>query len=299
MRREDGSDDAEADISGGLRLTRTSAGALLLALSALLAGTDARAANPCLAANESAQDLMKSGKLKDARAALLLCARPTCNNVVRGDCERWLKDVDRDMPSLVVRPVDARGRDVLGVRVTIDGQAVELDGSPVALDPGQHVIRAKARSGDVAKEEALVAIGEKARVLQIRFPVALEQDGTKTKEEAPPGGEKDGSGDKPPKADGPSLVAPAALAGVGVVALGVFTYFEIAGQSGYSDLKNGCGRTAAKCSPQDIEAVRGDFVGAAISLGVAVVALAAAGILYFTRKPSSATAVSYDGSFRF
>lgn len=284
-----------------MRLTVTASAALLGALSVFFFGAPARA-TPCLAANESAQDLMKSGKLKDARAALLVCARPSCNNVVRNDCERWLKEVDRDMPSIVVRAVDVRGRDLLGVRATIDGQAIELDGSPVAVDPGPHQIRVRAKSGDVAKEDALVAVGEKARVLQVRFPIALEQDGTRPKD--PPSAirpKTEGEPEAPTKAE-PSMVPVYALGGIGLTALAVFGYFEIAGQSGYSDLESGCGRTAAKCSPQEIEAVRGQFVGAAISLGVSVVALAAAGILYLTRKPSPgtpATKVTLDGAIRF
>ena len=77
------------------------------------------------------------------------------------------------------------------------------------------------------------------------------------------------------------------------MALGAFGYFEVAGQSGYSDLENGCYRTASKCTAAETDPVRRQFVAAGISLGIAVVALGAAAILYFTHS-SRASARSTD-----
>lgn len=278
-----------------MRLRGKLAAALGAAVVSLLCH-EARALSPCVAAADAAQDLRRQGKLREAREALLVCAGRSCNAVVRTDCERWLKEVDEETPSIVVRAVDARGRDVLGARVTIDGVAIELDGTPVAVDPGRRLVRATTRSGAVAEHTTLVALGEKARVVELRFDRPLDQDGAPPRErrrKRSPGagepGERAAPGsEEEPRA--PSNALPIALAGVGAVALGAFGYFELSGQAGYGDLERGCFRTAAKCTPAEIDPVRQQFVFAGISLGVAVVALGAAAIVYFTNKPPSTAA---------
>ncbi|MBX3224571.1 MAG: hypothetical protein KF795_28915 [Labilithrix sp.] len=267
--------------------------ALLGAAAISLFCAPARAASPCVTAADEAQDLRGRGKLREARASLLVCASRSCNPVVRADCERWLKEVDEATPSIVVRAVDSRGRDVLGARVTIDGAAIKLDGSPVEVDPGRRVLRAKTRAGDVAEQTTLVALGEKARVVELRFDRPLQQDGARLpsdRRHEPPTNEGT-PGDRPPAGDedarAPSNALPIALAAVGGVALGAFGYFELSGQAGYADLESGCYRTAAKCAPAEVDPVRQQFVFAGISLGVSLVALGAAAIVYFTSKPSS------------
>jgi hypothetical protein len=257
-------------------------------------GRGATAANPCVTAADTAQDLRAAGKLREARATFLVCAQKSCNSVIRSGCEKWLREVDEEMPSLVVRTVDARGRDVLGARVTIDETPVDLDGHPVAVDPGRHVVRAKARSGDVTEQKVLVALGEKARVLQIRFEEPLEQDGTRPTGEStrprPNTAHEKNTATQAAKNDAspPSNALPIALGAIGVVALGAFGYFEIVGQSRYGDLEDGCLKTAAKCSPAEVDPVRQQFIAAGISLGISVVTLGAAAVLYFTRRPASA-----------
>jgi hypothetical protein len=273
-----------------------------LAAALLFFGTSASAANPCLTAADNAQDLRAANKLREARAALLVCAQKSCNAVVRSDCTRWLREVDEQTPSIVVRALDARGRDVVGVRVTIDDAPIELDGAPVQLDPGQHLVRAKARCGDTAEQKVLVALSEKARLFEVRFDVPLEQDGTRiaeagAKPKAPPE-EKPEKPEEPKPAPpaGPSNVVPLVLTVIGVAALGSFGYFEYVGQSKYSELEDGCAKRPGKCTPEETSPVRAQFVGAGISLGVAAVALVAAAIVHFTRKPSS---TAFQRAFTF
>lgn len=260
---------------------------LRLAALLLFASSNASAANPCLTAADNAQDLRAAGKLREARAELLVCSQRTCNAVVRADCSRWLKEVDDQTPSLVVHAVDARGREITGVKITIDDKPAEA-GSSVTVDPGQHVLRAQARSGDVIEQKALVALGEKGRSVELRFDKPLETDGTR-----PPEVEKpvERPVEKRPPPDKPSRAVPIALAGLGVVALGAFTYFEIVGQDTYRDLENGCAKLPGKCTPEETSPAREQFLGAAISLGVAGVAFAAAAIVYFAQKSPSASAL--------
>lgn len=67
------------------------ASVLVLAVSA-----DAFAANACVNAADKGQDLRASGKLDEARAQFLVCAKPACNRVVRADCTRWASEIDEE-----------------------------------------------------------------------------------------------------------------------------------------------------------------------------------------------------------
>jgi hypothetical protein len=268
-----------------LRLTRHLAAALGASVLLLGYSPRARATSQCVAAATNAQDLRAANKLRDARAALLVCSRATCNNVVRADCEKWLKEVDEQLPSLIVRTLDSRGREVNGAKVFIDDAAVELDGTPIILDPGQHVVRAKSNSGAVAEQKTLVVLGEKSRVLELRF----EDETRRSSEPSPKEKPKDPNDDIQPStsSDGnaPSNALPFALVGVGVVALGVFGYFEIKGQSGYSGLEEGCAQKHS-CTSDQVDSVKSQFLAAGVAMAVAGVALVAAALVFFTRDPS-------------
>jgi hypothetical protein len=266
--------------------------ATLLALAPSLFCQVAEAANPCVTAADEAQNLKSAGKLREARASFLVCAQRTCNSVVRASCEKFLQELEEQTPSVIVRVVDSRGHDVLGARVTIDEAAVALDGTPVAVDPGQHVIRAKARSGDLAEQKALVALGEKARVIRLSFDKPLEQDGTRgnvvTRAKPPV-----------PVVEEPSNTVPIVLGTVGAIGVIAFVALEIAAQSKYSDLEAGCLKTRGFCTQAETDPAKEVFVGAGVSLGIAVVALGAAAIVYFTRKPSPAAVLYQGGAVRF
>jgi hypothetical protein len=242
-------------------------------------------AAPCAASADAAQDLRKESKLREARTQLLACSNRSCNSVIRADCEKWLKEVDEQMPSLVIRSVDSRGSDVIkGVRVTIDDSPVELDGTPVQLDPGQHVIKAKTQSGETTEQTTLVVLGEQRRRLVIRFRTELDQDGNRLDTTVPPFPPTT-TPSTPPST--PPRVIPIALAGIGVVSLIVFGYLQIAGHAAYDELEQTCGKTPAKCPPSKTDPVRQQFVGSAVALGISAFALSAAVVIYVVTRPSS------------
>ena len=64
---------------------------------------DALAANACVSAADKGQDLRSAGKLDEARALFLVCAKPACNRVVRADCERWMKEIDEEISQAAER----------------------------------------------------------------------------------------------------------------------------------------------------------------------------------------------------
>jgi hypothetical protein len=77
-------------------------------------------------------------------------------------------------------------------------------------------------------------------------------------------------------------VGPLALAGVGLVGIGLFSYFGLTGLSKEHDLEQSC---MPRCSPSDIDGVRTRYHVADISLGIGVAALAGA-ILWYVLTPS-------------
>src|SRR5262249_40486702 len=135
--------------------------------------------------------------------------------------------------------------------------------------------------------------GEKKRVVD----VVLEQQATKGAS-APPTSEPPAGQVPPavhtsePSAPSPAPLSPAmdtrptagtvyALGGVGVAALGVFSGFAISGLSARGDLdEKNC---RPNCPEADLDVVRGRFLVADISLGVSVVALGAATLVYLMR----------------
>jgi hypothetical protein len=179
-------------------------------------------ANTCFAAAETGQVLRKRAQLVDARASFLVCAQPECPLEARQLCERWITEVDASMPSIVLRALDSANRDITDVRVWVDGTLLlgRLDGAARAVDPGAHQLRYTGGPGSTPKTEDLViAEGEKDRLIVLRVTTA-------TSSEVVP------AAATPPE---PSRALPYALLGAGAVALGVFTYLTISGQSRFDD----------------------------------------------------------------
>jgi hypothetical protein len=275
---------------------------LLVVLASATAGTAARAdANAeCAATGEHAQSLRGQHRLLAAREQLVTCARDACPQVVRRFCTQWLSEVEAALPSLVVRAHDDRGRDVIGVRVSLDGKPVRerLDGAAIPVDPGPHRIRYEAASGETVEDQVLVVEGEHDRVLTVGFGARLRPDGTPEPELPPPPQTvhppptqraEHGSGTPAllPAGSERSSAVPALVTGAaGVVALGVFAYLDVSAWNDYQRLGSGCGHSGS-CSQGDVDSLRTRFVGAGISLGVGVVALGVATWMLLSRPSAS------------
>jgi hypothetical protein len=299
-------------------LTRGGRGLVSLGVAlAFIAGGDAaRAADArdtkkeCVAASEEAQLLGIKKQLVAERAQLLLCARAECPSVVKHDCEGWLAEVDANLPSVVLDAKDSSGHDVGDVRVQVDGRPLvdHLDGKAVSLDVGQHVFRFE-RSGEVAVEQTVIVHeGEKNRLIVAAFG-AVPQAAT----EGPPAASPAAPPSAPPSPSQASSVSsplpeglPASshwsvptatwiLGGVGLVALGFATFFEVEQLNTYnSDLNNGCGPSG--CTDADKQPIQNERIAAGISLGVGVAALAVGAIVLFTSNPQGPKS---DSGLRF
>jgi hypothetical protein len=272
---------------------------ILAATAALCAAAaaDARAdepdddtnVEPCFAAAESAQPLMKQHKLRGARARLEVCSRDVCPRLARLDCRRWLDEVERAIPSVVVEAREVRD----GATVAVDDVRVVEDGvvvatrpgsTPLAFDPGSHVVRFERAGWPPVEKRFELAAGETRHVVEVtwdaaaRPAIAAQAAGPV---DAPSTGETAGRPAEAPAAR-PIPWSAWALAGAGVVAAGTGAYFELTGLARRGDLDASC-RASRACSPSDVDGARDTMRIGDVTLGAGAVLLGAAVYVVLTR----------------
>jgi len=286
--------------------------AALSALALLAAGADARADEPvvttpapsaapapvaspaapspptkdqCITANETGQTLRQGGKLREARAQLLVCADKACPDIVRDDCAERLNDLDRSLPTIVFNAKGAADADLATVKVTMDGApfAERLDGAPIAVDPGEHTFELSAEGYPTQKRVLVISEGAKGRREEISFapeaPVTpIAQAVAMPPPYTPP----------PPNGDTQRLIA-YVLGGAGVVALGLGTYFGLRAKSTYDESDAHCPTQSGSCDPTGVELgkdAHDQATGSTIGFVAGGALLAGAVVLFFT-APSS------------
>ena len=278
---------------GSLRSTvriGRSALAIAAAVSTLLAAPRLTRANEkqvCFAAADDAQQQRIDGKLRAARAQLLVCGRPDCPALVRSDCEKWMTEVLELLPTIVLAVRDAQGNDVAVADVWIDGAAVAhgLDGKPIEIDPGMHTLRVvSSATGQSAEEHILVREGEKGRAVPVALGASSGGAATVPRAvtpESPPSG-----GVEPARSWSPSPWT-WVLGAVGVVAVGVGTGLELSVNAQASSLSQTCVHTCPKDEVHPL-VVQQQILGP-IAFGVGAVSLAAA-VLFLVRGTHDAGA---------
>src|SRR5262245_33114240 len=99
-------------------------------------------AKQCVAGYDAGQRARKDGDLLRARKSLLICAQPSCPEIVHTDCTEWVRELDAEIPTITVSARWSDGEDIASVRVLIDGAVVarELDGKSIPINPGKHQI---------------------------------------------------------------------------------------------------------------------------------------------------------------
>jgi hypothetical protein len=188
-----------------------------------------------------------------------------CPRVVKRDCDRWIGEVESSLPTVVVTARDARGQDLVDVRVYFDDQLVteHLDGKSITLDPGPHTMRCEVGGAKPLTTEVVVHEGEKARVLPVQF-------------EGPPGPQP-----LPPHEGGSSGGVPVGayvFGAVGITSLGLFTVLAITGESTFDN----CAQSKT-CSGGQKDALGLERGIAWTAFGVGVVSLGVATWLVLSR----------------
>lgn len=258
--------------------------AVSLVTPAIVHADDGRDA--CVAAYVAGQKEQNQGALLRARRSFETCADDACPGLVKRDCAKWLEEVTQALPTIVVSVRDESGRDLVDAVATIDGARIAIDGKPLALDPGKHVVRAERPEHSPGTEQLVLAAGEHDRVVAMTLPAIAAAPS--------PAGAIDVPSPPPPSPPSPRTegrIAPVTwlLGAGGIVAGGVFSYFAIRGASNRASF--GCDRS---CSSGDYDQVQRDFVIADVALGLGVAALAGAVVTWLltrdTAAPSSTAA---------
>jgi hypothetical protein len=97
----------------------------------------------CIAQNDEALALRREGKLLQARRVLAQCATPECGTEISENCQKEAAAVTALIPTIVFATKDGSQRDIVNVKLTIDGVPFEgqLAGNAIPLDPGEHEFR--------------------------------------------------------------------------------------------------------------------------------------------------------------
>jgi len=229
----------------------------------------ARAADKasCLAAHESSQAERKQGRLLAAQATLAKCAEESCPGPVRADCAKWLGEVEAAVPTVVIRVVDENGKDPTSTtKGELDAHPVALDGLPIRVDPGKHVVVVRRADGATRTASIVVVEGEHDRVLTLTF--------------------------ESPKPAARRSFAPLVLAGVSALALGGFVVVGLTTNAKLRELEDNC---APRCDPGERDAVARRYLVGDVLLGVGVVSLGAAVTVYLLDRPATATVAPTAG----
>lgn len=243
----------------------------------------------CVDAYEQSQVSMRRGHLLQSRESLATCLDQACPSTLRTDCAEWLKEVESRTPTVVVEcTVD--GAAVRDGKLFIDDKphAAGVDGRAIELDPGVHTFRMEPSDGTKgARVETMIREGEKLKAIRLELPSRMTKPVTTT----PPTHAPSPSTAATPQASDKGLSRPIpwtvyAAGGVGALSAIGFTAFAISGASGKSDLEP----CKPDCSQSRIDSVRGRFIVADVFLGVSVVSLGVAAILYLTRPTVTSSA---------
>jgi hypothetical protein len=227
-------------------------------------------ADACFTAAERAQPLVKQKRLREARAELEVCARDVCPRIARTDCRDWLADVAREQPSIVIAAHEVNDnqdtRDVTGVRAIIDGAIVvdKVDPRPIPIDPGVHHLRLEKPGFGPLEQNVEIREGEKARVVTFTWQTSWTPP-------QPP---------HPVERSRPTPPSVYVMGVLGLVALGVGTYFEVTGLGRRDGELQAC---SPLCPQAEVDNVHNIVRAGDITLGGGALFMVGAGILYLAR----------------
>jgi hypothetical protein len=259
-----------------------------MAVSALLgAGSRAFAADDTLAcaqAAEQAQRQRAAGKLLEARASLLICSRDVCPGLIRSDCTQWRAQVEASVPTIVLRAQDPRGQDLSDVKVWLDGVPFtdKIDGLPVEVDPGQHVLTAEHSGSKKFRQDIVIRTGDRNRTISL----LLQDLEPLVPIPVPP---------QPAVPQPPPQVSPAAwvFAGLGVAGAGVGTYFLVSAIRDKNALERS--KCAPSCSQDAVDTGKRKTDIATVGYGATLVAGGFATYFFLTpSRPKSTTLPSRE-----
>lgn len=155
------------------RWIRTKASTSLAVFTLSLTAAAQMTKSVCIDANTRGQDLRREEKLSGARDQFRACSDVACPSIVRDDCTRRLDEVNSAQPTVVFGAKDESDNDLSAVRVLLDGAplAERLDGTALAVEPGEHVFEFVARGAPRVTRTFVIREGEKDRRERVNIPI--------------------------------------------------------------------------------------------------------------------------------
>ena len=252
----------------------------------------------CLEVNTQAQVLRRKGQLATARAQLQRCGDPACPVLVRDDCTRMTDELERAQPTILFDAKDGAGRDLVTVRVTVDGQPLtdKLDGTALRVDPGPHAFTFTAEGQPAVTQTFVLKEGEKDRRERITVagPASAAPPIPPSPMGLPPTPPEPATGD----GLGTRRILGLVLGGAGVVGLAVGGVFGLLTASAANQQKTDCA-SASSCAhysaaASDHTTAQTDGTISTIAFVAGGALLAAGAVLWFlpSRSTEPATAAS-------
>src|SRR5262249_53329304 len=232
---------------------------VVVTMIAMLVATPARAEPQavCSEAYVQGQRLQNRQKLVEAREHFTRCIE-VCSGTFARECRDWLHELDKRIPTLVVRPEDPDGADVPSASVRIDDAVVPSgrDASPTPLDVGAHRLRIEGTGFVAIDRQITVEEGAAGRVLQGKIGRLHPEPPPKSLVPTPPPGPEHGR-------TRPIPWTVYALGGVALAATAAFTFFAIRGENTRSSLDDS--HCAPRCAVPEVDRMRQSYSFADVS----------------------------------
>jgi hypothetical protein len=262
----------------------------------------------CASAFADAQRSIRSGRFLRAKKNLELCGGPRCPQVMHSECQNLLLTVEVSLSTVLfnvtlegARAID--GEPAHDVQVAVDGaEPVPFDGKAIALDPGAHDFVFTANGFQPASKHMVVTEGEMLRREQVSLAPSLFGPMIETSSpwdevpvrapegpspapassQAKPGGllafgpAQAASGSAPRSK---SLTVPLIISSSVTVLAGASAVFFGVNARNDDRALDSCAPTLS-CSTYDVNRVRREYLWTNISIGAAVVGLAASATFY-------------------
>lgn len=235
----------------------------------------------CVSAYETGQDLRNKGEFLRAREQLVMCARPACKDWMVAECTKWLDELDRRQPTIVLTAENERGEIVDLVKVLDESGrpiAEGATGRAIALDPGPHQLTFVARDGSKVVVLKMIQEGQQA------VPIKAVFEPTKPANAAKPAGpakEAESPG-ATPVASSPWRTTGFISLGAGIVGLGVGSVFGLIALGKKSSAN--CDASNV-CDPGTTSGIEGAALGSTVGF-VAGSVLVASGLALLVFGPN-------------
>ncbi|AKU96194.1 hypothetical protein AKJ09_02858 [Labilithrix luteola] len=235
----------------------------------------------CMTSASEGQDARDQGRLVEARAQFQRCAQIECPAPIPTYCGDWLREVERKIPSLVIRVVDGNDGDLTDASVLLDERPLPLDGRAVEVDPGKHRLRVSRPGSKPSETEVMAAQGEKDRRVLVRLAVDRPRETPRALPAI-----------KVAEAWAPSALGRVPTAswvawGIGAAGLLSFTAFGLKARLDYDNYASECG---SHCSVSARDSVASTVTVADISLVIGLVGAGVGTVLWLLQPKANADA---------